>query len=51
MCSITLVEVEAYKVLARQIIIKADNIQILKRDNGLNTVGIYNTVIDKSKPV
>jgi hypothetical protein len=50
MCLITSVEAEAYEVAARQIMIKPDNVQILKREDGLNAICVYNTVTDKNKP-
>jgi hypothetical protein len=50
MCLITSVEAEAYEVAARQIMIKPDDIQILKREDRLNTVCVYNTMTDKNKP-
>jgi hypothetical protein len=43
------VEAEAYKVAARQIMIKLNDVQILKRDDRLNVVCIYDTVTDKNK--
>jgi hypothetical protein len=50
MCLITSVKAEAYKVAARQIMIKPDDIKILKRKDRLNAVCVYNTVTDKNKP-
>jgi hypothetical protein len=45
------VEVKAYKVATKQIMIKLDNVYILKKEDKLNTVCIYNTVTDKNKPI
>jgi hypothetical protein len=49
-CLITLVKAEAYEVAARQIMIKPDNIQILKKDDKLNIICVYDTMTDKNKP-
>jgi hypothetical protein len=49
MCLITSVEAEAYEVAAKQIMIKLGDVQILKRDDGLNAVCVYDTVTDKNK--
>jgi hypothetical protein len=50
MCLITSVKVKAYEVAARQIMIKLKDIQILKREDRLNAVCVYNTMTDKNKP-
>jgi hypothetical protein len=44
-----LVKAEAYEVVARQIMIKFDNIQILKRKDRLNAICVYNIMTDKNK--
>jgi hypothetical protein len=49
MCLITSVKAEAYKVAARQIMIKPNDVQILKREDRLKAVCVYDIMTDKNK--